>query len=247
MALVAAALSGCGADEVEPAPLGPPGARHGQRALLEMTAVEDVRAGLASASDLYAAQRAPAARQHTQRARALYMAQVARGVGGRDRVLARELVAAFEAIDADMRAGAPLPALRERIGALRGQLLDAAEGLLVPAPARADAGARAEVLARTLAAMDRAYSYGLGPAAPLPEGRFYVERAYGLLARSQSSARGLAPSLGPQRDPVLLGLSDLRLRAFPAGVLRPPTAAPPGDVRERVRRLRGALRKQYRL
>ena len=241
------ALSGCGGAEPVAVPKGPPAARHGERTLLEMEVIEEIRAGLVSSSDLYAAQRAPAARRHAQRARALYAARVARGVRGRDRALHRELSAAFVAVDADMRRSAPLDAVRERIGALRGQLLDAAEALLVPASARADAGARAEVLVRTLDTMDRACAYGLGPAARLPEGRFYVERAYGLLARAQSSARGLAASLGPQKDPVLLALSGLRLRAFPAGVLRPATAAPAAEVRERVRRLQRTLRERYRL
>ena len=231
-----------------PAPQGPPAARHGERALVELTVIENVRAALLSASNLYAAQRPREAREHAQRARALYMAQLARGVRGRDGVLDRELLAAFAAIDGDLhRATPPPPAVRERIGALSGQLLDAAEGLLVPAPARSDAGARAEVLVRTLGAMDRAYAHGLGPAARLPEGRFSVDRAYGLLARAQSSARGLAASLGPQKDPVLLALSDIRLRAFPTGVLRPATAAPAAEVRERVRRLGRILRERYRL
>ena len=228
-------------------PKGPPIARHGERTLLEMTVVEYVRAELVSSSSLYAAGRRDAAGEHVRRARALYSSELARGVRGRDRVLHRELEAAFEAIDGDLGRGAPLPALRERFGAVSGQLLEAAEGLLVPAPARSDAGARAEVLVRTLAAMDRTYAYGLGPAARLPEGRFSVERAYGLLARSQSSARSIAASLGPQKDPFLLALSNIRLRAFPVGVLRPATAAPPAEIHEQVRRLRRMLTERYRL
>jgi len=242
-----AALAGCGAGAPVPAPQGPPAARHGERALLELTVIEEVRAALVSASNLYAAQRAAEARRHVRRARALYAAELRRGVRGRDDVLDREVVAAFAAIDADLRRRAPLAVLRERIGALSGQLLDAVEGQLVPASARADAGARAEVLSRTLGTLDRAYAYGLGPGSGRPERRFQLERAYGLLARSQSSARGLVSSLGPDKDPVLLALSTVRMRAFPVGILRPPGAAPPAELHGSVRRLQQALARRYRL
>lgn len=242
MAALLVALAACGRDEPVPVPEGPPAARHGERALVEMTAFEDVRAGLASSSNLYAAGRAAAARTHVRRAREDYVKLLGRGVGGRDRALHREIVAAFDTIHADLGRTAGLAAVRERIGAVSGQLLGAAEALLVPAPARADAGARAEVLSRTLRALERAYRAGV------QRGRaFEVERGYGLLARSQLQARGIVGSLGPQKDPVLVSLSNVRLRAYPVGVLRPPSAAPPEEVSDGVRTVRATLIERYRL
>lgn len=208
----------------------------------ELAAVERVRVELLCASDLDGAGRVQRARPHLLRARTLYANGLSRGVRARDRELDREIRAAFDGIDADVDRRAPPPAVSDRVGALSGQLLDAAEELLVPAAARLDAGARAQVLARLLAELDRVYRRGV-------DGRVQadVERAYGLLARSQALARGLGPTLGPRRDPVLLALSTLRTRAYPVGILRPPSAAPPDEVDTRVRRVQALLRERYRL
>ena len=233
-------LAGCGGDLPVAVPQGPPAARHGERTLVEMTQVESARAALVSASDLYALERIAPARAHVRRGRELYLAQLGRGVRGRDRALHREVVAAFAAIDADLRGRAPLPAVRARVAGLSGQLLDGVEGVLVPAAARADAGARAEVLSRTLRALDDAYRAGVDGGKARE-----VERAYGLLARSQALVRGLADSLGPRKDAVLLTLSSARMRAYPTGVARPAAAA--GEIGARLARVREVLDERYAL
>ena len=207
-----------------------------------MTTVERVRAGLVSASDLYGVGRPAPARRHLARAETIYAAQLGRGTRARDRLLYREIVAAFAVVDMGMREREQLIVVRDRLGLLSGQLLDGSEELLVPAAARNDAGARALVLSDTLAEMQGTYAAGLADG-----DAFAVEHAYGLLVRAQSQARGLAPSLGEQREAVIEALSTLRTRAFPLGIMRPPSAAPASEMSARTERIRGALEERYRL
>ena len=246
LALVGAAgpLAACGGDE-SPAPQGPPAARHGADPVSVLARVEELRSRLVAASDLYALRQDQDARAHLDGARTAY-APLGPRVQAEDPILDREIHAAFDRIAAAIARGEDPDFARGRIGLLGGQLMDAVAEALIAAPARTDAGVRAEVMLATTQSLERAYSEGTaGP--PNAEGRRAVQRAYGLLARSQLIARATAGSLGPQKDAVVETLSRLRERAFPTGILPPPSPPLASEVAKAVGRVQAALAERFAL
>ena len=228
-------------------PHGPPVERHGERALGDLALVERSRARLVASSDLYALGFAPDARDHLAAAETAYAERLSGRVRARDRLLDREIGAAFQATDEAMGALAPFGAVRPRLAPLSDQLIGGAAEALVPGPARTDPGVQAEVLSRLAAGLSEAYAAGLSSALPERRARLSQQQAYGLLARSQGLARGLAPSLGPESGAVIDTLSDVRARAYPVGIQRPDFAAPPREVATLTDRVRRALERRYGL
>ena len=243
---MAAVCAACG-QAPAPVPKGPPAARHGERALDDLTAVEHSRAQLVASWNLYALGFAPDARDHLAAARARYHRRLARRVRGRDRRLEHEIAAAFRAVDAAMGALAPFEAVSTRLSPLTDQLLGGAAAALVPRAARSDPGVQAVVLSQMARSLSEAYADGVSTALPPRRARLQEQRAYGLLVRCQGLARTLGPTLGPQWGPVVETLSRLRGRAYPVGIQRPRFAARPDEVAMMVARVRRALDARYGL
>jgi len=233
---------GCASESPQP---GPPATRHGERPLTALGTVEEVRARLVAASDLYVLRSDADARAQLRAARAAYASLSGRVRVG-DRVLDREIVAAFGLIDSLIARGAGLETVREPIAALSGQLMAAAWRELVTFDARVDPGVAAEVLLRLTAALEREYARGVQPGSG-NAGKLAFEHAYGLLARSQIVARGLADVLGPQQETVTETLSVVRERSFPLDVARTPFPPSAGLLAHDLAAVRSAVASRFGL
>ena len=221
------ATGGCGAlASPAPVPRGPAAERHGEAAVATCERVEDVRSRLLVAGDLAALRATDDARGHLAAARASY-GPLSPRVRARDRALDREILRAFVLVGARLTNRTTLERVREPLDALSGQLMDGVLAAVTSSAARSDPGLAAEVVRRTTAAGSRRYAAGAPPAGR--DRRRAFQHAYGLLARAQLLARGLAEPLGPEKDAVTMTFATLRFEAYPMGLgPRPPTGAPAG-------------------
>jgi hypothetical protein len=208
------------------------------------TTIEQVRAQLVPASDLYALRNRPDSRLHLETARGRYGA-LSRRVAARDAVLDREIRVAFDRIGRQIAAGENVDFVRMRLSLLQGQLLDAVYELLVPKAARDDPGVRARTVLVLLGELELSYR-GATPPPGRGRGALAFQTAYGELARSQLVARSLGGALGDRKEGVLEDFSRLREQAFPRGVARPPVLLPPPRVDAGVARIRRAIRATFR-
>ena len=238
LALAALLAGGCGGDDDAP-PEGPPAARFGPQAVDGIVAVEEIRAELSPASDLYAIGKRENALIHLRAARNLW-SEVSATVRRGDPVLEREVSAAFALVESTMNRGATFDTVRDRLAPLAGQLLGGVREELVPdKEARLHPGVSAAVIARLLDEAQAEYAIG---------GTREREHAFGLVDRSQATAREIAGDLGSRRDAVVEGLKALREAAFPDELLTPPAeqgSAP--DLAERAEQIRTALRERFDL
>jgi hypothetical protein len=237
LALAALLAAGCGDDD--PPAAGPPAERFGADAVAGLLAVEEIRAELSPASDLYAIGRPENALVHLRAARNLW-SEISGGIRRGDAVLEREVSAAFALVESTMSRGASFDTVRDRLAPLGGQLLGGVREELVPdKEARLDPGVSAATVVRLLDQAEAEYAVG---------GEREREHAFGLIDRSQATARDVAGDLGPRRDAVIEGLKALRDAAFPDELLTAPAkqgSVP--DFAERSDRIRGALRDRFGL
>lgn len=237
LALAALLAAGCGDDD--PPAAGPPAERFGADAVAGLVAVEEIRAELSPSSDLYAIGRRENALIHLRAARNLW-AEVSGRIRRDDPVLEREVSAAFALVESTMNRGATFDTVRDRIAPLGGQLLGGVREELVPdKQARLDPGVSAATVVGLLDGAEAEYAAG---------GEREREHAFGLIDRSQATARDVAGDLGPRRDAVIEGLKALREAAFPDELLTAGAeAGAPADFADRAERIRTALRERFDL
>jgi hypothetical protein len=236
LAAALAALMGCGSDAVK-VPQGNPAIRHGEEAIADYMAVEEIRVELTAASDLYYAggsQRA--ARNLIQSAHDRY-ASIARRIRARDHALDREIEAAFERAARVLRRGATPDGARDTITPLADQLMDGAVQALVDREARQDSGLQAVVMTKLLDRLSQLSRAGL------PQ---LFAQQWGYLRRAQALHVALADELGPQKDEITKNFGKLRDRSFPEGAL-PPENPDPVLVEDAVRKIEDAVRKRFEL
>jgi hypothetical protein len=244
-ALFVAALSGCGED-TEAAPKGSPADRHGSGAVDTVVLGEEIRARLVAASDLYAERRPGDARIHLRVAAQRYP-ELSPRVAREDARLDREIRAGFERVDALMAERVSFDEVRDLLGPLSDQLLGGALVALVDDEARGDRGLEAEVARRLMTEMAGTFAQGSGAGpAPAAAERLSLQYSYGLLDRAVSIARGLAKSIGTQKEAVSGTLTEIREESFPEGVADP-TPQPPEEVAAAAARVNAALARRYSL
>ena len=227
-AAAALALAGCGSDEGG-VPRGDPAVRHGEAAVRDYLAVEEVRSHLAAASDYYySGGSAPTARTLVGQAHDRYRSLGVR-VKARDAVLDREIEVAFGRADRALARGATPDGARDTIAPLLDQLLDGAVQALVPRDARQDPGLQAGVMAQLLERINVLSSTGL------PQ---LVAQEWGYLRRAQALHVALSEDLGPQKDAVTDAFGSLRDKSFPGGARQPSDAdpEPPAQAIDRIRK-----------
>jgi len=232
--LVAALAGGCGGTNSRPPPPGTPSEREGARAIDELTRVETVRWQLLLVGDLWGVRRGPEALGWLDRARASYRPLSPR-VQPKEPRLDAETLAAFDRIEQRIRQRRSFDDVRDLLAPLSGQLLDGVVVALDARSAATDPGVAAAVASRIL------------PPVPALYGPDFLA-SYGRFARAQTIARPLTPSLGASgKKKVTDGLSELREKAYPEGIAKPPSPPPPGFVSERIDAALEALRERYKL
>jgi hypothetical protein len=219
-ALAAACLvlaAGCGSSGSGGVPRGNPDSRHGPAAVDDYAAVELLRARLVASSDsYYAGGSADDARTQLSRARAAYDVLAPR-VKAKDPVVDREVVARFDTLARDIRAGTAPDHYRDLAGPLADQLMDGVSQALVPQAARSDRGVQAEALRRVTTRLAATYDAAAAGSADIATARLAFEEAWGLWRRSLSLTTLIKPDLGGQKDTVAGSLNGLRGSAFPDG------------------------------
>lgn len=229
-------LAACGSDASD-VPRGDPAVRHGERAVADYLAVEEIRSYLSAASDYYySGGSAPPTRTLIGQARDQYAA-LARRVSAKDRVLNREVEVAFERADRAIERGATPDGARDTIGPLADQLMDGVVQSLVPRAARQDAGLQAAVMSKLLERVDVLSDAGL------PQ---LFAQEWGYLRRAQALHVALAEDLGPQKNTVTNAFGRLRDKSFPEGAL-PPQGSEPEPPAQAVDRIRDALEERFGL
>lgn len=243
LTVLAAALApaGCGGDDDQPVPVRPV-ERLGRPALERFVTVEEVRARLVSAADLYGLRSVGEARAQVDAARRAY-APLSGPVAIADPALDREVSAALDGVDRGMTAGERFDVVRDRAGLLRGQLLGGVLAELLTREAREDRGLQAAVLEAMAARLVDAYAAG---ATGRPSARESLHAAYGRLARCQVLARLASGALGPTRAQVFDTFSRVRERAFATGLMRP-SLAPAREIVPSVEAVRRELRARFAL
>ena len=229
-------LAGCG-DDAATVPRGDPAVRHGERAVADYLAVEEIRSHLAAASDYYySGGSAASTRALIGQARDRYLS-LAERIAGRDPVLTREVGVAFERADRAVERGATPDGARDTIGPLADQLMDGVVQALVPREARQDPGLQAAVMSKLLERVDVLSDAGL------PQ---LFAQEWGYLRRAQALHVALAEDLGPEKDDVTNAFGRLRDRSFPEGAVAPKGAEPEPPARA-VDRIRDALEERFGL
>jgi hypothetical protein len=180
---------------------------------------------IASSDSYYAGGSASDARTQLQRARAAY-AGLAPRVKKNDPVVDREVVARFDTLARDIRAGTAPDHYRDLAGPLSDQLMDGVAQALVPQAARTDRGVQAEALRRVTTRLAGTYD---ASAANLDEttARLAFQESWGLWRRALALTALIKPNLGSQKNTVAGTLNGLRGSAFPDGpsVVDSPPAA----------------------
>jgi hypothetical protein len=234
--------SGSGGSSV---PKGNPDARHGGQAVDSYAAVELLRALLIASSDsYYAGGSAEDARTQLARARTSYDVLAGR-VKANDPVVDREVVARFNVLTRDLKAGIAPDHYRDLANPLSDQLMDGVTDALVAPGARSDRGLQAEALRRVTARMDATYDASAGGADP-STARVAFEESWGLWRRAQALTALVKPSLGSQADTVATTLNNLRGTAFPNGPTEP-DAPPASKVDAASAKVTDALSKRFGL
>jgi hypothetical protein len=226
LVVVACALSACGGGGSGSVPQGNPDARHGAAAIDAYTSVELLRALLIASSDpYYAGGSADDARAQLQRARAAYAAMAPR-VRLKDPAVDREVVARFNTLARDIRAGTAPDHYRDLAGPLADQLMDGVSQALVPAAARSDRGVQAEALRRVTSRLAGTYDVAAANADPATA-RLAFEESWGLWRRALALTALIKPNLGGQKDTIAGQLNGLRGTAFKDGPTIPDS--PPAE------------------
>lgn len=239
LVLVAAAavLGGCGSDGPSVV-RGDPAVRHGEEPIADYVAIEEVRAALTAASDLYySGGRATDARDLVQTAREKYGALEKR-VERADPILAREIEVAFGRGERVLARGATPDGVRDTLDPLTDQLFDGVLQELVPRAARQDPGVQADVMTKLLQRIDVLRSTGLAQ---------LFAQEWGYLRRAQALHVALAEDLGPQKARVTAGFDRLREKSFPQGALRPGDDAETDSPAPVVDRIRAAVEERFGL
>jgi hypothetical protein len=216
-ALVALALllAGCGGSSSS-VPRGNPDSRRGPTAVDDYAAVELLRAQLIASSDsYYAGGSAGDARIQLTRARSAYDILAPR-VKAKDPVVDREVVARFNTLARDIRAGTAPDHYRDLAGPLADQLMDGVSQAVVPAPARSDRGVQAVALRRVTARMAATYDASAANADAAAT-RLAFQDAWGLWRRALALTALIKPDLGGETNTVATTLAGLRGSAFPNG------------------------------
>lgn len=231
LAAIALVIAGCGSGGSGSVPRGNPDSRHGPAAIDSYAAVELLRAQLVASSDsYYSGGSAADARLQLQRARAAYDALAPR-VKKNDPVVDREVVARFDTLARDIRAGTSPDHFRDLAGPLADQLMDGVSQALVPTAARTDRGVQAEALRRVTTRMAATYDASASGADETTT-RLAFEEAWGLWRRALALTALIKPDLGGQKNAVAGPLNGLRGSAFPDGPL--PVDAPPAPKVEKA-------------
>jgi hypothetical protein len=247
--LAALLLAGCGGGDDDGggrAPQGPPAERHGEAVLLDFGSIETVRAELVAASDGYVAGFEEDALAHVLTAESSYTELLSHEVGAEDSLLDRELRAAFDRLEADIRDRRGLRGVRTRAGYVSGQLLDGALAALVPRDAREDPGVKADVMRRLLDPLEAEYESAGSSPENSEEARLAAQSAYGLLGRVQTLARSVGKDFGPQLDAVSDGLAAVREPTWPVGIASPALGRE-AEVATALDRVRAALIERFAL
>lgn len=159
-----------------------------------------------------------------------------------DPVLHRELRHALRTAREDIEGRRRFDIVRDRLGAVRAQLLDGVYEALVRRDAREDPGLRAQALVETLDALQTEYEAGAtiaGGASRRSKGL-----AYGLLARSQAQLSAINDEMGDEHDGAVQTLSRLRDEVWPDGI-SPPADAPLQVVTTASRDVRAAIVERF--
>jgi hypothetical protein len=170
--------------------------------------------------------------------------------------LDHEIRFAFALLTRWMAEGEDPQRVRERIAPVGDQLMDGALEALLPTAVRLDPAVRAAVVRRLLVELDANYRR----AAPPPDdadARLAMQRAYGLLSRSQHGVQEIEEALGTALLDLSTPLSLLRFEAFPGGLGPPPPPVegeprppaqppPPARVTALVNDARRALDRRFR-
>jgi hypothetical protein len=210
-------VAGCGSSGSGGVPRGNPDSRHGPAAVDDYAAVELLRAKLVASSDsYYAGGSAEDARTQLSRARAAYDILAPR-VKAKDPVVDREVVARFDTLARDIRAGTAPDHFRDLAGPLADQLMDGVSQALVPQAARSDRGVQAEALRRLTTRMTATYDASASGDTDIGTARLAFEESWGLWRRALSLTALIKPDLGGQKNTVAGSLNNLRGSAFPDG------------------------------
>jgi hypothetical protein len=216
LAAVAVSIAGCGSGGSSSVPRGNPDSRHGPAAVDDYAAVELLRARLVASSDsYYAGGSATDARIQLQRARGAYDVLAPR-VKAKDPIVDREVVARFDTLARDIRAGTAPDHYRDLAGPLADQLMDGVSQALVAQSARSDRGVQAEALRRVTARLAATYDASAGGADDTTA-RLAFEESWGLWRRALALTALIKPDLGSQKNTVAGSLNGLRGSAFPEG------------------------------
>jgi hypothetical protein len=216
LVVLACALSACGNGGSGAVPQGNPDARHGAAAVDAYASVELLRALLVASSDsYYAGGSADDARAQLARARAAYDALAPR-VRLKDPIVDREVVARFNTLARDIRAGTAPDHYRDLAGPLADQLMDGVSQAVVPDAARTDRGVQAEALRRVTSRLAATYDAAAAGADPATA-RLAFEESWGLWRRALALTALIKPNLGGQKDTVAGQLNELRGTAFKDG------------------------------
>lgn len=210
-------IAGCGSGgSGSSVPRGNPDTRHGPAAVDDYAAVELLRAQLIASSDsYYAGGSAADARLQLTRARSAYDVLAPR-VKKNDPVVDREVVARFNTLARDIRAGTAPDHYRDLAGPLADQLMDGVSQALVPAAARSDRGVQAEALRRVTARLAATYDASAG-AGDDTTARLAFEESWGLWRRALALTAVIKPFLGGEKNTVAGSLNGLRGSAFRDG------------------------------
>ena len=226
LAAICVLAAGCGSSGSGGVPRGNPDARHGPGAVDDYSAVELLRAKLVASSDsYYAGGSADDARTQLSRARAAYDTVAAR-VKTKDPVVDREVVARFDTLARDIRAGTSPDHYRDLANPLADQLMDGVSQALVPQAARSDRGVQAEALRRVTQRLAATYDASASGSTDIGTARLAFEESWGLWRRALALTTLIKPSLGGQKNTVAGSLNALRGSAFPDGpnlIDAPPT------------------------
>ncbi|HEX6459007.1 MAG TPA: hypothetical protein VF032_08840 [Thermoleophilaceae bacterium] len=233
---------GGGGPAVKP-PQGPPSARHPASEIAAELAGEQMRAHLLVAARLYNNGRFQFATDHMAAAEANYRT-IAQAVRTRDSVLDREFNAAFGVIAGQIAQRAQPLTVTNRMGILQGQFLDAAIQDSVSKPAFNDPGVAALVMMRLANQAAREYALSARVGNFTPRGKRAYQDAFGLLTRASSISHRISPSLGPQRNAIVNGITDAHGAGFLTGVLVP-RHLHPAQVAAGVRRAEQGVLKRF--
>jgi hypothetical protein len=246
LALTCCVLAACGSSgSGGSVPRGNPDARHGPTAVDNYAAVELLRALVIASSDAYyAGGSAGDARTQLTQARANYNV-LAGHTKAKDPVVDREVVARFNVLARDLKAGIAPDHYRDLATPLGDQLMDGVDQALVPPAARSDRGLQAEALRRVVARLGATYDASAGGTDPTT-GRLAYEESWGLWRRALALTANLKPYLGAEKNTIAGTLNGLRGTAFSNGPL-PPDAPATAKADAATAKVGAALVKRFGL